>query len=115
MHKHPAAVSFAVIVVALLSGFAVPTLAVAALDCTKLEQLECMTERQCAFTGSFGGNACETTADPCEIAWQELRDTQASCEAMTSCRFVPRELCYCPPNVDCKCGGGAPDRCHLGR
>lgn len=98
------------VVVALISGIGVPTLAVAALDCTKLEQLECMSERQCAFTG----NACETIVDPCEIAWQELQDTQASCEAMTSCKFVPREPCYCPPIVDCACGGGAPDRCRLG-
>jgi hypothetical protein len=97
-------------VVALLSGLSAPTLADAALDCTKLKQLECMTERKCVRVRF----SCEATTDPCEIAWQELHGTQASCEAMTNCRFIPREPCYCPPNVVCKCGGGAPDRCRLG-
>lgn len=96
--------------VTMISGFGAPALAGDALDCTKLDQLECMTARKCVYTGS----ACEITADPCEIAWKELQDTRASCEAMTSCKFVPREQCYCPPNVDCDCGGGAPDRCRLG-
>lgn len=97
-------------VLALIFAFGPPAMAGAAVDCTELGQKTCMTERQCIYTGG----ACEQTADPCEIAWQELAHSPASCAEMTSCRYTQSQQCYCPPDVDCVCGGGAPAQCRLG-
>jgi hypothetical protein len=81
-----------------------------ALQCEELDQLGCMQEPTCAYAGL----RCEITDDACEIAWDELAGTEAQCETLAGCTYEARENCYCPPEVDCDCGGGAPQRCLSG-
>jgi hypothetical protein len=76
-------------------------------SCGAFDQGECMREQFCAYDG----HDCVETADPCEISWDELEGTRYACERMTGCIYIPAEPCYCPPDVDCDCGGGAPQRC----
>jgi hypothetical protein len=95
-----------------LSLAQMPSAAGGEVDCEQLSQnmdLQCLSEPHCVYDGSW----CVPTSDPCEIAWPELEGTQASCEAMTQCNYIAEEPCYCPPDVDCVCGGGAPQQCRL--
>ncbi len=99
-----------ILMLGLLSVFIFSVNAEEVSVCEKLYQKACMEEPRCAYTGKF----CRPTNDPCEIAWLELEGTLASCESMTACDYIKAEQCYCPPDVICVCGGGAPEQCRLG-
>ena len=58
--------------------------------------------------------ACVTPSNRCQIGFAQSSDENAAlCETHPGCRFVPAGECYCPPDVDCFCGGGTPPDCEI--
>ena len=45
------------------------------------------------------------------ISINDIDRFKSDCLARSSCKYVPAESCYCPPGVQCICGGGAPPDC----
>lgn len=75
--------------------------------------------RECAERGNFcleapgcvldlndeGAFECREPTNDCEAQVGE-----PNCQATEGCTFYPGE-CFCPPNLDCVCGGGPPPIC----
>jgi hypothetical protein len=92
------------------------------VSCDDLSLVACVGSKQCMLSA---GSRCVAPWDRCQIAFQQAilnakgnqidRDQYNStinqCQSQTGCKHVPAEECYCPPDVDCICGGGAPPNC----
>lgn len=92
------------------------------VSCDDLSLVACVGSEQCMLTAN---NRCIAPWDRCQIGFQQAilnangnqidrgqyKSTINQCQSQTGCKHVPAEKCYCPPDVDCFCGGGEPPNC----
>ena len=82
--------------------------------CSETTELECLQSTQCTLvqTQVHGKYTCRDAIGHCEIGFRQVADydIQKDCEAKPGCEFKIAN-CYCPPNVNCACGGGPPAQC----
>lgn len=82
--------------------------------CSESSELECIHSPKCTLvqTAQHGGYVCRAAQGHCEEGFLQAGDgdIRKNCEARRGCEFKPAS-CYCPPNVDCRCGGGPPAQC----
>jgi len=99
---------------AALAGCDGPTALDAPDPCSLISESSCIESTACTLTQTApsGPYSCRAAADGCEEGFRQGLDTQDSCEQDTACSFIPGS-CYCPPGVDCVCGGGPPPQCRL--
>jgi len=75
------------------------------------ELLKCLESPDHTLTEtSESGYRCQEARNSCEIGFIQALANEASCASKPGCKFVSEE-CYCPPDVVCVCGGGAPPLC----
>lgn len=81
-------------------------------SCALLTELECIKSPDCTLTFvETNKYICRPATGKCEVGFVQWGDTQIqSCEAKPGCKYIPGS-CYCPPDVDCRCGGGQPPKC----
>lgn len=101
----------------LLFIFPTLTIAIESKTCAKLTEIQCLTSAECELallTKEKGKNSkyiCRPAQGRCEIGFIQRSDTQAKdCEAKSGCKHLPAN-CYCPPDLNCYCGGGEPSKC----
>jgi len=106
-----------IVLLALVSSGCVSNAATPAQEskpCNEYSELECTRSSQCTLvqTGQHGGYACRAAQGRCETGFRQVSDgdIQKDCEAKPGCEFKPAS-CYCPPNLECVCGGGPPAQC----
>ncbi|SRR5258706_6220537 len=82
--------------------------------CNEATELECLKSAECTLVQAavHGKYTCRAAAGRCEIGFRQAGDSdiQKDCEARPGCEFRSAS-CYCPPGVDCRCGGGPPAQC----
>ena len=83
-------------------------------SCTEYSELECVRSAKCTLvqTAKHGGYVCRAAQGRCEIGFQQVSDgdIRKDCESKAGCEFKAAS-CYCPPNLNCVCGGGPPAQC----
>ncbi|MCP5088782.1 MAG: hypothetical protein GY952_18485 [Rhodobacteraceae bacterium] len=87
-----------------------------AQTCERLEAIACIASGDCMYekVGERFEYACMRPANRCQIGFKQSSQTSAtSCENRVGCSYVPAGECYCPPDVDCVCGGGTPPNCQI--
>ena len=57
-----------------------------------------------------GAYACRRARGACERGFIQVEHSGDQCVANPMCEYVPGQ-CYCPPGVQCICGGGSPGQC----
>ena len=82
--------------------------------CSQFSELECIQSTTCkleqvSFHGSY---VCREAKNRCEAGFRQAGegDIQKLCESTPGCKFKYAD-CYCPPNLNCACGGGPPAQC----
>jgi hypothetical protein len=106
----PSALRAAAAIWALL---AFSTIATSAESCEKQTEFQCINAPDCTLhhRSTTGGDySCEASANTCEQGFKQKTDTRADCESKAGCIFVP-QICYCAPDLLCRCGGGPPSQC----
>jgi len=82
--------------------------------CSESTELECVHSTQCKLVQAqeHGKYVCRAAVGRCEIGFRQVSDgdIQKDCESKTGCQFKGAN-CYCPPNLNCRCGGGPPAQC----
>lgn len=72
---------------------------------------------QPAATDNQDGNKIYRSIDQCpEIissSYDEFKESVERCESNPNCKLVYPGGCYCPPEMQCICGGGPPPICVL--
>lgn len=97
-------------------------MAVEPIACLDLDGIACISSSACTLVRGESGfpYQCVPIANECEaVALGRYEngvldfsyDAKAACETREDCRFVPPGPCYCPPGLDCLCGGGSPPAC----
>ena len=95
---------------------ALPAMAVVSDACTALNELECIKSAACILVQleeqrKIGSYSCRSVQGRCEKGFQQWGENQVeSCESKPECKYDPG-CCYCPPDVQCICGGGSPPQC----
>ncbi len=56
------------------------------------------------------GYQCRSAAGRCEIGFVQAEDSAEQCETDSRCEYKTGS-CYCPPGMQCICGGGSPGQC----
>ncbi len=99
--------------------FIFPSLSIAieSKTCTKLTEVQCLASAECELAlaakekGKNSKYICRPAQGKCEIGFIQNSETQVKdCEAKPGCKHVQAN-CYCPPDMDCYCGGGEPSKC----
>lgn len=82
--------------------------------CAQLDQLECAGSTTCKLEqlSVHGNYRCREARGRCETGFRQAGegDIKQLCESKPGCEFKPAN-CYCPPNLNCFCGGGPPAQC----
>jgi hypothetical protein len=82
--------------------------------CNETTELDCLQSKQCTLvqTQVHGKYTCRDAVGHCEIGFRQSADydIQKDCEAKPGCEFKIAN-CFCPPNLECACGGGPPAQC----
>lgn len=85
-----------------------------AKPCSETPELDCLHSASCTLvpTQERGKYACRDAVGPCETGFAQAGegDIRKDCEARAGCEFQPGN-CYCPPGLNCFCGGGTPAMC----
>ena len=83
-------------------------------SCSELTELDCIHSTECKLVQAqaHGGYICRAAIGHCEIGFRQVADydIQKDCEAKPGCEFKIAK-CFCPPNLECACGGGPPAQC----
>lgn len=95
--------------------------------CSELDETSCLVSTDCMLSlrDPTGPYTCEPPWDLCQIGFaQEILDekqefpvdnsnalSKQQCVSQTGCAYVPAGPCYCPPGLNCICGGGRPPDC----
>ena len=81
-------------------------------QCGSLGELQCIKSPVCTLVQvKDNGYQCRAASGKCEAGFIQWGDKQVeSCESKADCKYVPG-VCYCSPDVLCRCGGGKPPRC----
>lgn len=91
-------------------------------NCSKLNSLSCVGSAECMLNAQ---SRCVAPWDSCQIGFQQAilgnagnfidseqhQSTIDQCQSKAGCTYVPSAQCYCPPDVNCVCGGGEPPNC----
>jgi hypothetical protein len=84
-----------------------------AIVCDSLAESACMNSAACTWARKSDRDfVCRADANHCEALFRQSKGTADHCEAKAGCEYVPA-VCYCPPGVECICGGGDPPTCGL--
>jgi len=82
--------------------------------CSESTELECIHSARCTLVQAqeHGKYICRAAVGRCEIGFRQAGDgdIQKDCESKAGCEFKGAN-CYCPPNLNCTCGGGPPAQC----
>jgi len=82
--------------------------------CAQLTELECIGSSVCTLeqVAAHGKYRCREARGRCETGFRQAGegDIKQQCESRPGCAFNPGN-CYCPPNLNCFCGGGPPPQC----
>ena len=82
--------------------------------CSTYSELDCIRSTECKLeqAGERGKYLCRESAGRCELGFRQAGDgdIRKDCESMPGCQFEPAS-CFCPPNLNCACGGGPPAQC----
>jgi hypothetical protein len=83
--------------------------------CAALSELACARSSACKLVQAQperrGGYVCRSNANRCEDGFVQRGDrNKETCEARSGCAFRFPD-CYCPPDLNCRCGGGRPAMC----
>lgn len=97
------------------------------VDCAALSKLDCVVSTQCMLTQTNLQNpiSCVAPKNRCEIGFQQAilsengwtinramhQKTIDQCQSRPGCKYEPAGQCFCPPDVNCICGGGPPPSC----
>ena len=112
-HRHA---TFATSLALLLACLLLPGLARAAAEvpCSEVSELDCLESTRCTLVKAEGPGkyTCREDVGTCESGMRQRGDgdIQKKCESRPGCEFK-RADCYCPPNLQCYCGGGPPAQC----
>jgi len=99
-----------------------------AQSCETLDLVTCEASPVCTHRIAIGGPLGEgiCVSEPIQFCQEGLQQadldgggklfgwseaTIAYCENKDRCEYVPAGPCYCPPELQCVCGGGAPPSC----
>lgn len=82
------------------------------VGCVSLSETECLKSPDHTLVQPDGElhYECKAARNDCEKGFVQMEQGPAECNVKTSCEFVPGE-CYCPPDLQCFCGGGPPGSC----
>ena len=75
--------------------------------CAALDESACWQDASCILDAS----GCHSPATRCETGFSQSAPSE--CTNKPGCSLV-QEPCFCPPDVTCICGGGAPPTCVSG-
>ena len=82
--------------------------------CSTYSELDCIHRTECKLeqAGEYGKYVCRASVGRCESGFGQAGegDIRKVCESIPGCRFEPGS-CFCPPDVNCVCGGGPPAQC----
>lgn len=80
--------------------------------CASLSITDCLNSVECILeSGSAGTDyQCRTAKNQCELGFSQVNDTRETCELKKGCQYKAAD-CFCPPSVECICGGGSPASC----
>ncbi len=79
--------------------------------CAAKTELQCLKSAECKVQLVENRKyVCRPATGRCEPGFVQWSDDKQSCESKKGCKHVPHS-CYCPPDVTCRCGGGAPQNC----
>jgi len=82
--------------------------------CGESTELECRQSAECTLvqSGVHGKYTCRASVGRCETGFRQSadHDIQKDCESKPGCQFKAAD-CYCPPGLQCTCGGGPPAQC----
>ena len=83
--------------------------------CATATELQCINSERCTLVQPEprGKYTCRDDANRCEAGMRQGGgdgDIKKECESRPGCEFQ-NASCYCPPNVNCVCGGGPPAQC----
>jgi hypothetical protein len=85
-----------------------------AKSCAQSTELECIQSTKCTLiqTGVHGNYVCRDSVGRCETGFRQVADydIQKDCESKPGCEFKAAN-CFCPPKLNCTCGGGPPAQC----
>jgi hypothetical protein len=85
-------------------------------SCASLSTRDCLQSSHCTYElkseSDIAGNrySCRNAVDQCERNFQQLTDTQQSCESKPGCRFIPGH-CECAQGMPCDCRNENPPQC----
>ena len=86
--------------------------------CGDMGELECINSTACKLEqlAPHGKYVCRESLGRCEHGFRQSGegDIQKLCEANAGCVFQSAS-CYCPPNLQCACGGGPPAQCRASK
>jgi hypothetical protein len=81
--------------------------------CQSRSETQCIDSSECKLiqTQSAGKKtySCRSNINECEKGFIQ-RSGKAACESQAQCSYQP-SFCYCPPGMECRCGGGKPAMC----
>lgn len=90
------------------------TVSIAIFACTSCAPMsgpeECLNSSQNTLVLSDRGYSCQRASNQCDDNFRQAVDGAEVCTAKAGCEFLTG-FCYCPPNVQCVCGGGPPSQC----
>jgi len=92
------------------------------IECNNLDALSCVSSTECMLTAQ---SECFAPWDRCQLDFQQAildsagnfidyeqhQSTIDQCHSQAGCAYIPAAQCYCPPDVNCICGGGEPPNC----
>jgi hypothetical protein len=83
-------------------------------ECETMLEGACLTSKSCILEqGKDKAYFCRAANEGCEMAFvQSGEHSMKSCKGKKVCKYEPAS-CYCPPKVQCVCGGGKPASCAL--
>lgn len=81
-------------------------------SCSSLSIQGCLSSRECTlvFDKVSESYQCQNVNNQCEKGFSQADDTREICESRPGCKYQASN-CFCPPGVDCRCGGGTPAMC----
>ncbi len=81
-------------------------------NCSALSIGVCLSSRSCVVEPDTGSQQylCRRAKNSCESDFSQLVDKAEVCEAKDGCKYQPAK-CFCPPGIECVCGGGPPAMC----
>jgi hypothetical protein len=100
-----------------LLGLVTAALLAGCTSASTMSDYECLDSPIHTYAESPGatyGYECRKARGACEIGFIQTEHSAEQCEKNPRCEYVPGR-CYCPPGMECICGGGSPGQCQTKR